>query len=278
MLALNCRRLLRYVVVGILGLGAGLQYSLHKHMVERMRTFSPGQGLRKVAGQLQIQDPRLAAPAGVLMHKAPGAHYATMHPHVEVAKVPADQAPIAAATIEPDKLPATLPLLSDIPVPDASAGAITSFVQRGEILPIIMLTHQRPDMLRKTITSLLAVRGVKTDRIFVMQHGKERAALDVIAQYKLKVFVDEHVAKSTRPQQNVGAIRIAQHYKFALTTAFTKAAPTAPAVIVVEDDLLFSPDFLEYFTATAPLLEADESVSAEPCTALCEISTSSPAL
>lgn len=31
----------------------------------------------------------------------------------------------------------------------------------------------------------------------------------------------------------------------------------APGVVVVEDDLLFSPDFLEYFEANAPLLDID---------------------
>jgi hypothetical protein len=30
--------------------------------------------------------------------------------------------------------------------------------------------------------------------------------------------------------------------------------PQAPAIIIVEDDFLFSPDFYDYFHATAPLL------------------------
>ena len=33
-----------------------------------------------------------------------------------------------------------------------------------------------------------------------------------------------------------------------------------PAIIIIEDDLLFSPDFLEYFQSVAPLLEKDSSV------------------
>lgn len=31
----------------------------------------------------------------------------------------------------------------------------------------------------------------------------------------------------------------------------------APAVVIVEDDLLFSPDFLEYLETNAPVLERD---------------------
>ena len=53
-----------------------------------------------------------------------------------------------------------------------------------------------------------------------------------------------------------GAQRIAKHYKFSLSAVFDKF-PLAPAIIIVEDDLLFSPDFYEYLVATAPVLETD---------------------
>ena len=53
-----------------------------------------------------------------------------------------------------------------------------------------------------------------------------------------------------------GAKRIASHYKFALGHIFS-ARPEAPAAIIVEDDFLFSPDFLDYFMAVAPILEHD---------------------
>ena len=35
--------------------------------------------------------------------------------------------------------------------------------------------------------------------------------------------------------------------------------PHAPGIVVVEDDLLFSPDFLEYFEAVGPLLDVDDT-------------------
>eukprot|EP01034_Spumella_vulgaris_P036539 gene36539-45059_t len=53
-----------------------------------------------------------------------------------------------------------------------------------------------------------------------------------------------------------GGSRIAMHYKFSLSAAFDRY-PEAPALIVVEDDLLFSPDFYEYFRAVAPILDED---------------------
>ena len=48
------------------------------------------------------------------------------------------------------------------------------------------------------------------------------------------------------------------HYKFSISKAF-EVLHDAPAIIVVEDDLLFSPDFYEYFESVAPILEADPS-------------------
>ena len=75
---------------------------------------------------------------------------------------------------------------------------------------------------------------------------------------------------------NDGATRIAANYKFALSYVFgvrpqvrrppsrrrailiSGAGPQAPAVIVVEDDFLFSPDFFEDFEHNAGALLLQE--------------------
>ena len=41
---------------------------------------------------------------------------------------------------------------------------------------------------------------------------------------------------------------------------FEEAAPDAPAVIIVEDDLIFSPDFLDFFEAFSPALAIDPTL------------------
>ena len=41
---------------------------------------------------------------------------------------------------------------------------------------------------------------------------------------------------------------------------FNIAAPDTPGVIIVEDDLLFSPDFLDYFEALSPALVNDPTL------------------
>ena len=51
---------------------------------------------------------------------------------------------------------------------------------------------------------------------------------------------------------------LAQHYKWALDRAFIERQHSH--VIIVEDDMLFSPDFLRYFEAMAVLLELDSSL------------------
>ena len=51
---------------------------------------------------------------------------------------------------------------------------------------------------------------------------------------------------------------LAQHYKWGLDRAFIERQHSH--VIIVEDDMLFSPDFLRYFEAMAVLLERDSSL------------------
>ena len=51
---------------------------------------------------------------------------------------------------------------------------------------------------------------------------------------------------------------LSQHYKWALDRAFLEQGHSH--VIIVEDDMLFSPDFLHFFEATAVLLERDPTL------------------
>ena len=94
--------------------------------------------------------------------------------------------------------------------------------------------------------------------MIILQDGNIEAVTEVGKRYGLTVI---HNIRQSRLRGNVlnGAARIAQHYKFSLSAVF-KARPAAPACIVVEDDLLFSPDFLDYFKSTAPLIERDPTV------------------
>ena len=56
----------------------------------------------------------------------------------------------------------------------------------------------------------------------------------------------------------LGHAWLSQHYKWALDRVFLQQGHSH--VIIVEDDMLFSPDFLHFFEATAVLLDRDPSL------------------
>lgn len=139
--------------------------------------------------------------------------------------------------------------------------SITEYLKLGKKFPILLLTCNRPQLLELTIQSLLSVRGVTKSDILVSQDGTSEEVSNIISKYSLTF-----IQNTNRLNNNLrggappdGAQRIAMHYKFSLTSLF-KLKPTVPAVIIVEDDLLFSPDFYEYFSTASPVLELDPTV------------------
>jgi hypothetical protein len=137
---------------------------------------------------------------------------------------------------------------------ETAGGPISQFLAKGGQIPIILLTCNRLELLEQTIQSLLKVSDVSKD-IIIIQDGEVPGVVVIAQKYNLQLV--QNKAKSNL--RNVdGAARIAMHYKFSLSTAFDMR-PDAPAVIITEDDLLFSPDFYQYFVHTAPLLEQDPS-------------------
>jgi hypothetical protein len=141
-------------------------------------------------------------------------------------------------------------------------GPIERYIKEGKKIPVLMVTCNRPELLKTTLNSLLSVKGLSTSDIIVIQDGAMEEVSDIIKRHNLKLIQN---TKGLRLRGGAGGMdggsRIATHYKFALSGAFDEN-PEAPAVIVVEDDLLFSPDFYEYFHAIGPILENDKSILA----------------
>lgn len=58
--------------------------------------------------------------------------------------------------------------------------------------------------------------------------------------------------------------RIAQHYQFAISSAFSYIAPTTTStsshIILLEDDMLLAPDFFGYMLRMRELMESDDSI------------------
>ena len=138
-------------------------------------------------------------------------------------------------------------------------GPLTSFLSSGGEIPILLLAKNRPEQLKKTLKSLLGVRGVHREKVFIAQDGTDPRVGKVAEEFKIKL--KRHVQKKTfGPPWKVGAVQIATHYKWSLGHFFNSVDKDSPAVIIVEDDLRFSPDFYEYFAAVSRVLDSDQSL------------------
>ena len=135
-------------------------------------------------------------------------------------------------------------------------GPIAKYLEKGGKIPIVLLTCNRPEQLQSTLASLLAVRGVSKENLIISQDGAMQEVADVVNKLGLQLIQNIEGLRLRGGAGGDGAQRIAKHYRYSLSAAFDQS-PHTPAIIVAEDDLLFSPDFYEYLTSTAPILEND---------------------
>jgi hypothetical protein len=136
---------------------------------------------------------------------------------------------------------------------------LPNLAQNNDVLadvPIVLLTCNRAALLRNTLKSLLEVRGVKKGNVIVSQDGALPEIADIAKEQGLTLIQNVNGIRLRGGAAADGASRIAQHYKYSLSAVFDRF-PRANAVIIVEDDLLFSPDMYEYLQHTAPILDAD---------------------
>ena len=136
----------------------------------------------------------------------------------------------------------------------SSRDDISRYIDKGGKLPVVMMTCNRATLLKTTLASLFSVRGMSKSNVIVLQDGKDREVETIVRDHGLHLI--QHDAPNLRHAD--GATRIAKHYKYSLTAAFEHFSD-APAIIIAEDDLLFSPDFLDYFEHVAPILDVDET-------------------
>eukprot|EP00435_Cladocopium_sp_Y103_P011694 s595_g3.t1 len=138
-------------------------------------------------------------------------------------------------------------------------GDMSSFIGEGGQLPVVLLAHQRPTVLNKTLQSLMGLEGFSPDRLLVAQDGNDRAVSNLLDEMKLHSLQHFAAKRSTSGDAwKIAANRIARHYKWSIEAGFQHFQ--SPGLIIVEDDLIFSPDFLTYFQATAPLLDCDPTL------------------
>ena len=130
--------------------------------------------------------------------------------------------------------------------------------QLSKDIPIVLLTCNRPALLRKTLDSLLTVRGIKKQNVIISQDGALPEIAEIAKQSGFSLIQNLSGMRLRGGAAQDGASRIAMHYKYSLSSVFD-SHPEADAVIVIEDDLLFSPDLYEYLMSVAPILHIDPS-------------------
>mmetsp|Transcript_32694 Transcript_32694/g.53013 ORF Transcript_32694/g.53013 Transcript_32694/m.53013 type:complete len:515 (+) Transcript_32694:79-1623(+) len=120
---------------------------------------------------------------------------------------------------------------------------------------ILLLAYNRPPFLKRTLYSLLKLSGIGKYELHVSQDGFHEGVAAVAKEYGDQIF---HRQKPRLDSSMPGHVHIAVHYKDALDYLFFERHLSR--VILVEDDMIFSPDFLSFFEQTAPLLDQDPSI------------------
>mmetsp|Transcript_11268 Transcript_11268/g.20830 ORF Transcript_11268/g.20830 Transcript_11268/m.20830 type:complete len:462 (-) Transcript_11268:266-1651(-) len=130
---------------------------------------------------------------------------------------------------------------------------------------IVMICHARPKLLQEALNSLLSVRGVSPNMIVAVQDGTQIEVERVVQAAGIHLVQNSNNPECCKPHlpdrkaHIARADKISRHFKFALESAF-KHFKQADALIVAEDDLLFSPDWLEYFLLAASVVDSDKSL------------------
>jgi hypothetical protein len=131
----------------------------------------------------------------------------------------------------------------------------------GGRVPILMPVCGRPHYLRQVLAALARVEGIDRALLVVSRDGRNPEVSALIAAIACTEVV---VLAHTRPFLGIFAYfwdslhAASANIRFLLDFAFTRLG--APYAIVLEDDLVPSPDFLRYFSWAFRHLLADERV------------------
>lgn len=146
-----------------------------------------------------------------------------------------------------------------------STAAPVSITKVDISLPIVVFACNRPRALQNHINALLRIRkNAKSNPIIVSLDCQHNDTLQVAKNFgkKIKTIIQlPDLGPLNVPSEHAllsGYYRIARHYGYSLNHVLNNL--NYEAMIITEDDLDVSPDFLDYFQALYPLLKIDKTI------------------
>lgn len=128
-------------------------------------------------------------------------------------------------------------------------------VERLKSIPIAVFAHRRPVHLSLTLESLGRCSGYEETDLFVYCDAARASAEAPVVEKTCKVaraWVSEHGGKVVEREENMGFRNI--------VSGITELCARYGRVIVVEDDLVVSPDFLRYMRESLDRYEREPRV------------------
>lgn len=176
------------------------------------------------------------------------------------ATAPPTARPTARPTAQPTPKPTAKPTVPPPTAPQRNETARPREPYRSDLvvpgLAVVVLCYQRADYLRRTLSSLFNdVVGIGDYPVYVSQDGNHQATAMAAREFRVELLQRPRRAQY-KGQSSTGYV--AQHYGWILQKLFEERGHTH--VVMVEEDMVMSPDFLYFFEQTAHLLDQDESL------------------
>lgn len=126
---------------------------------------------------------------------------------------------------------------------------------------IAIVATKRPYYLEATLRSLQQVLYYNKKNTFIYQYGDDKYINQIGRKYDIKMIHNPTLTSYEGRPLAEGAEHISLHYKFIIGHMFN-THPEIKHFIIVEDDMLFAPDFLLFFAQTAKYLHEDSTLYA----------------
>ncbi|XP_066948677.1 protein O-linked-mannose beta-1,2-N-acetylglucosaminyltransferase 1-like isoform X2 [Macrobrachium rosenbergii] len=128
-----------------------------------------------------------------------------------------------------------------------------------EVIPCVILTSREPYNFYRLLLQLTQLKGAGQTPFLVQFGGDAPVSEELVKLFNLP-FSKEIMTSSNGDLENVTSSIASLTYK-SISSAFERF-PQAKKVIIIEDDLILSPDFLWYFQQTSTLLDEDPTILA----------------